>query len=158
MAHKKGLLEDLARLHIPVFQQQFKLHRSEAKNFSLGVSDVFVTHMTCVWCHLNFSNFRLFQAWVSFFSFLNKWQPFKNYQKCFYFIFLSTKVFSFSKYSNFCISFLPFFPFCQPVSNCSWRWRKINPKVYGVINWLNKNLKSHIVWYLEKGARPDNEP
>lgn len=48
MAHKKGLLEDLARLHIPVFQQQFKLHRSKAKNFSLGVSDVFVTHITCV--------------------------------------------------------------------------------------------------------------
>ena len=48
MAHKKGLLKDLARLHIPVFQQEFKLHRSEAKNFSLRVSDVFVTYMTCV--------------------------------------------------------------------------------------------------------------
>ena len=28
-------------------------------------------------------------------------------------------------------------------------------EVYDVINWLNKNLKTHIVWYIEKEIRSD---
>ena len=32
---------------------------------------------------------------------------------------------------------------------------KLNPKVYDVISWLNKNLKTHFVKYLEKDSRFD---
>ena len=41
----------------------------------------------------------------------------------------------------------PLFPF---VSHCFRRWLKISLKVYDVINWLNKNLKTHFAWYLQK--------
>ena len=59
------------------------------------------------------------------------------------------KLFSLSRYLNFCISVLTsFFP-CQPL--------KINLKVYGIINCLNKNLITHFVWYLEKVKRCDIE-
>ena len=47
------------------------------------------------------------------------------------------KLFSFSRYSNFCISIFPSFPPCQPLFR---DWSKINLKVYDVINCLNKNL------------------
>ena len=47
------------------------------------------------------------------------------------------KLFSFSIYSNFCISIFPSFPPCQPLFR---DWSKINLKVYDVIKCLNKNL------------------
>ena len=118
MAHKKGLLKDLARLYIPVFQQEFKLHRSEAKNFSLGVSDVFVTYMTCVWCHLNFSNFRLFQAWVSFFFFFEQMIALQKLSKMFLFYLFIYKGFFILKIFKFLYFLLPFFfllPIRQPL-------------------------------------------
>ena len=64
----------------------------------------------------------------------------------------SKKLFSFSRYSDFCISIFPSFP---PVSHCFRGWSKINLKVYDVINCLNKNLITHFVWYLEKQKRYD---
>ena len=66
----------------------------------------------------------------------------------------SKKLFSFSRYSNFCISIFPLF---LPVSHCFRGWMKINVKFYDVINCLNKNLITHFVWYLEKETRYDIE-
>ena len=55
------------------------------------------------------------------------------------------KLFSFSRYSSFCILvFLSFSP-CQPLLQTI-----IQEKSYDVINCLNKNLITHFVWYLEK--------
>ena len=51
----------------------------------------------------------------------------------------STKLFSFARYSNYCISTFPFFSACQS-SNC-----------------LNRNLITHFVLYLEKEKRYDIE-
>ena len=66
----------------------------------------------------------------------------------------SQKLFSFSRYSNFCIFvFLSFFP-----SNIALEvdLRKIF-KVYDTINCLNKNLITYFVWYIEKEKRCDIE-
>ena len=68
-------------------------------------------------------------------------------------LFISSKnLFSFSGYSNFCITILPFFSPCQPVLQ-----RIIEDKVYDVINCLNKNLIKYFVQYLEKEKRYDIE-
>ena len=43
-------------------------------------------------------------------------------------------------------------PFFFPFSHCFIGWSKINLKVYGIINCLNKNLMTHCwypVWYLD---------
>ena len=66
----------------------------------------------------------------------------------------SKKLFSLSRYSNFCISIFPLF---LPVSHCFRAWSKINLKVYDVINCLNKSLITHFVWYLEKEKTYDIE-
>ena len=66
----------------------------------------------------------------------------------------SKKLFSFLRYSNFCISlFLSFSP-CQP---CFKRWSKINLKIYDIINCLNKNLITDFVWYHLKEKSYDIE-
>ena len=75
-------------------------------------------------------------------------------QKLKMFFISSKKLFSFSRYSNFCISVFPFFP---SVSHCFRCWSKINFKVDDVINFLTKNLITHFVWYLEKGKKYDIE-
>ena len=64
----------------------------------------------------------------------------------------SKKLFSYSSYSNFCISIFPSF---YPVSHCFRGWLKINLKVYDVINCLNKNLIIYIYDILrrKKGMR-----
>ena len=67
----------------------------------------------------------------------------------------SKKLFSFSRYSNVCISVLPFF--FLPVGHCFRGWSKINLKVHDVINCLNKNSITHFVWYLGKEKRYDTE-
>ena len=66
----------------------------------------------------------------------------------------SKKLFSFSRYSNFCIFVFPYF---FPVSHCLRAWSKKNLKIYEVISCLNKNLITHFVWYLEKEIRCDIE-
>ena len=65
----------------------------------------------------------------------------------------SKKLFSFSRYSNFCIFVFPSF---FPVSHCFRGWFKKNLKVCYVINSLNKNLITH-VWYLENEIMCDIE-
>ena len=73
-----------------------------------------------------------------------KWEPFKNYERCFLFHLKSSfrsrhiQIFVFPP----CLHFLP-------VSQCLRAWFKINLKRYDVINCLNKNL-THFIWYLEK--------
>ena len=64
----------------------------------------------------------------------------------------SKKLFSFSRYSYFCISVFPspLFFLCQ---HCFRGWSKKNRKVHDMINCLNKNLRTHFVWYLEKEIR-----
>ena len=47
------------------------------------------------------------------------------------------KLFSFSRYSNFCISIFPLF---LTDSHCLRAWSKTNLKVYDVVNFLNINL------------------
>ena len=46
--------------------------------------------------------------------------------------------------------FLYFFPSFFPVGHCFRGWSKVNPKICDVINFLNKNLIAHFVWYLRK--------
>ena len=66
----------------------------------------------------------------------------------------SKKLFSFSRYSNFCMFLFPLF---FPVSHCFIGWFKENLKVHDVINCLNKNLITHYAWYLKKKIRCDIE-
>ena len=83
------------------------------------------------------------------FLFFNQWL--KNYEKCFLFhlkAFFALKIFRFL--------YFPLLSF-SPVSHCSKRWSKINLRVYYVISCPNKNLKTHIVWYLDKESRSDIE-
>ena len=70
-------------------------------------------------------------------------------------VFISSKIlFSFSRYSNFCIFIFPSFSSCQPFFR---PWSKIKLKVYDVINCLSKNLITHFVRYLDKKKRYDFE-
>ena len=66
----------------------------------------------------------------------------------------SKKLFSFSRYSNFCIFVFPSF---FPVSHCFRGWSKKNLKIHVIINCLNKNLIIYFVLYLEKEIRCDIE-
>ena len=51
----------------------------------------------------------------------------------------------------------PSSPLFLPVSHCSGAWSKINFEVYDVTNCQNKNLVTHLVWYLEKEKKYNNE-
>ena len=76
-------------------------------------------------------------------------------QKLWKMFFLSSKkLFSFSRYSNFCIFVFPSF---FSVSHCLRGWSKKNLKIHDIINCLNKNLITHFVWYLVKEIRCDIE-
>ena len=70
------------------------------------------------------------------------------------FLISSKRLFSFSRYSSFCIFIFPTF---FPVSHCFGGWFKKNLKIYDVIICLDKNLITHFVWYLEKEIRCDIE-
>ena len=63
----------------------------------------------------------------------------------------SKKLFSISRYLNFCISD---FPSLFPFGHFFRRWSKINLKANDVISCLNKNL-TPFIWYFEKGKRYD---
>ena len=70
------------------------------------------------------------------------------------FLISSKKLFSFSRYSNFCIFIFPsFFP-CQPML---YQLIQEKFKAYDIINCLSKNLIAYFVWYLEKKIRCDTE-
>ena len=75
-------------------------------------------------------------------------------QKLWKMIFISSKkLFSFSRYSIFCVSVLPFF---LRVGHCFRGWSNLNLKVHDVINCLNSSI-THFVCYLEKEKRYDIE-
>lgn len=80
-------------------------------------------------------------------SFFTKWEPLTNYEKDF--LFHLQSFFLFSRFSDLCISLFFSFSFCESLLD------KIDLKVYDLINWQNKNLKIHIVLYLEKESRSD---
>ena len=84
--------------------------------------------------------------------FFTKWQPFKSYEKCFLFCLRSS-------FCSWDIQFFVFlyFPLFLPVGNCFRRWSNIRLKVHDVINYLNKNSITHLVWYLGKEKRYYNE-
>ena len=84
--------------------------------------------------------------------FCTKWWPLKTYEKCF--LFHRKRFFRSQEIQIFVFLPCTLFP---PVNHCLKRWLKINPKVYDVINWSNKNSETHIAWYLEKQTRSDIE-
>ena len=51
------------------------------------------------------------------------------------------------------IFMFPSFYLFIPVDHCFREWSKINLNVYDVINYLNKKLITHFIWYLEKERR-----
>ena len=55
------------------------------------------------------------------------------------------------------IFLFPSFPLFLPVGHSFRRWSKINLIVYDAIICLNKNSKTHFVWYLENEKRYDTE-
>ena len=55
----------------------------------------------------------------------------------------SKKLFSFSRYSDFCISVFPSF---FTASHCFRGWSYINFKTYDAIKCLNKSLGTHFAW------------
>ena len=89
---------------------------------------------------------------LSIFSFFNKWQPLKNYEK--FFLFHLKSSFHSRDIQIFVhLSSSLFFP----VSHCFRGWLTKNLKVYDAINCLNKNLITHYVWHLEKAISCDIE-
>ena len=66
----------------------------------------------------------------------------------------SKKLFSFLRYLNFWTLVFPSF---FPISHYFRGWSKKSLKIYDAINYLNKNLITHFVWYLEKEIRCDIE-
>ena len=71
-----------------------------------------------------------------------------NYEKCFL-----SHLMSSAHFWDLHIFVLPSSPFFFLVRHCIKGWLKINLKVYDVINCLNKNLITLLVWYLEKEKR-----
>ena len=91
---------------------------------------------------------RVIKTWVRYFLKIFSLSPNVSLSKTMKDVFISSKkLFSFSRYLNFCI-----FPLFLPVSHCVRAWSKINLEVYDIINCLNNNL-IHLVWYLEKEKR-----
>ena len=91
--------------------------------------------------------------------FFIEWQPFKCYEKCFYFAekgLLDLEILNFF-FILFFLFFIFYCPLFFPVSHCFKVWSKKNIKVYDVINCLKMNLITHFVWYLEKETRCDIE-
>ena len=99
--------------------------------------------------------FVLFKACVRYFLSNFYSHQIITFQKLWKMFFISSKkLFSFSRYSDFCIFIFPSFP---SLSHCFRCLSKINLKVYDVINCLNENLVTHFVWYLEKEKRYEIE-
>ena len=104
-------------------------------------------------CFCNFDFFFkwhefCFEACVRYFLFFHQMIALEKLWKVLFFS--PKKLFSFSRYSDFCISLLSS---VLPVSHYFNGWLEINHKIYDVMNCLNKNLITHFVWYLEKEER-----
>ena len=95
-------------------------------------------------------NKKLLKACVRYFSFFHQMITLKIYEKCFLF-----QLKSFFCFEDIHIFVFPSSSLFPSVSYCSRRWSKLNLKVDGVINGLNKNLKTHLVWYFESERRSD---
>ena len=118
---------------------------NELKKFKLQYLDLCFRFLEC-----KFKHFDIFYL-LKLVSAIQKLAR----QKLWKMFFISFKKFSsFSRYSNFCIFVFPFF---LPVSHCFRDCSKINLKAYDVSNYLNNNLITHFVWYLEKEKRYDIE-
>ena len=63
----------------------------------------------------------------------------------------SQKLFSFSRYFNFCLDFLGMQKKRFDQTD------KVNFEIYDVTPWLTKNYKTHIAQYLTNQRQPDNE-
>ena len=87
---------------------------------------------------------------LSNFYFFTKWQPFKNYEKCFLFHLKCT----FHSWDIHIFVYLSF-PFFLPAGHCFKGWSKINLKSW--CHQLSENLITHFVWYLVKGKSYDVE-
>ena len=93
-----------------------------------------------------------YKAFVHYFLFFFiKWQPSKNYEKCF-----SLHLKSSFRSRDIQIFVFPPSSLFLPVGRC-FKWSKINLKVYDGINCLNKNSITHSFWYLEKEKRYGTE-
>ena len=119
------------------------------KKYYLKFCHPFLSSSLIIVTHLLLSFFmRKFKACICYFltnCYLSpNYSPSKTMKDDF---FSSIKLFSFSRYLNFCISI---FPSCPLVSHCFRAWSKIYLKVYDVISCLNKTLILHFIWYLEK--------
>ena len=86
------------------------------------------------------------------FHFFIKWWPLNNYKKCFLF-----HLKSFFRSRDIQVLVFPPSLLFFSVSHSLRGWSKINLKVYDINNYLNKNLITHFVCYLEKEKRHDIE-
>ena len=86
------------------------------------------------------------------FLFLMKRKPLKNYEKSFLFHLKS----SFHSRGIQIFVFLSS-PIFLPISHCLRSWPNINLIVCDIINWLDKSLSTHFVWYVGKEKRYDIE-
>ena len=92
------------------------------------------------------TNLQVFKTCAHYFLFF---QQMIAFQKLWTMVLISSKkLFSFSRYSNFCIFLLPSFSPCWPLLSA---WSKINVKAYGAINCLNcllvDILRKKKVWH-----------
>ena len=96
---------------------------------------------------------KMVQACVCYFLSKFYFSPNDSPSKTMKNVFISSKkLFSSSRYSNFCIS-----PLFLPVSHCFRGWLKINLEVFDIINCLNKNLITYFAWYFRKKKSYDIE-
>ena len=112
--------------------------------FTISFTGLFSNNFTNIFLKLVSAIFYQFFIFHQMIALQKLWKTF----------FISSKnLFSFWRYSDFCIFVFPFF---FPVSYCFRRWSKKNLKIY-VINCLSMNLTTHFVLYLEKEIRCDIE-
>ena len=129
--------------------------------WAVSVENLMWYKTICKFVLCNFLNFTWLFIWIwslclLFFIKFFIFHQMIALQKLWKMFFISSKkLFSFSRYSNFCI--FRFSPIISPASHCFRDWSKKNIKVYDVINCLNKNLITHFIWYLEKEKRCDIE-
>ena len=99
-----------------------------------------------------FKNFKAsVRYFLSNFYFSPNDSSLKSMKNVFYFIKKTLFLLEIFKFLHFC------FPLFFPVGHCFRGWSKKNPKFYDVVSFLNKNLITHFVWYLEKEIGCDIE-
>ena len=136
---KNHLKTNYVKFHLHTEKDNLYFYKNSTNQTLTFISSKAVYFKTCV--HYFSSNFYFHEM----IALQKQWKMF----------FISCKkLFSFSWYSNFCISVFPSF---FPVSHCFKGWFKKNLKVHDVIHSLNKDLIIHYVWYLEEEISCDIE-